>query len=67
MQASTGLAAYCFVGKSLARQRAAFPYSGFSYWITSGSGKPASSDCDAEDIPQSGGMVPRDYAAKAYS
>jgi len=51
----------------LAKQRAVCPYSGKSYHPVSESGGMTSSDCDAEAAPQSGGAVPRDYAAKAYS
>ena len=65
IQASTGLAVYCIVGTGLAKQRAAYPYSGKSYHTVSGSGGTASPDCDAEAVPQSGGTVPRGYAAKA--
>jgi len=62
---STDLAVYYFVGTSLAKRRAACPYSGKSYRSASGSGGMTSSVCDAESAPQSGAAVPRDYAAKA--
>ena len=65
IQASTGLAVYWIVGAGLAKQRAARPYSGNLAQTVSGNGGPASSDCDAEAVPQSGGTVPRGYAAKA--
>ena len=65
IQASTDLAAYWVVGAGLAKRRAARPYSGLSYQAVSGSGNLASPDCDAEAVPQSGGTVPRNYAAKA--
>jgi len=65
IQASTGLAVYSFVGDGLAKRRAANPYSGKSYSAVSESGGRTSPDCDAEAVPQGGGTVPRDYAAKA--
>jgi len=48
----------------------AYPYPGKSYSVASGSapcgvGSRTSPDCDAEAVPQSGGTVPRGYAAKA--
>jgi len=54
-------------GTGLAKRRAACPYSGKSYLAATGRCGKTSSDCDAEAVPQSGGTVPRDYAAKAYS
>ena len=65
IQASTGLVVYCIVGTGLAKRRAAGPYSGKSYPAVSEIGNRASPDCDAEAVPQSGGTVPRNYAAKA--
>ena len=65
IQISTGLAVYCFVGTGLAKRRAAGPYYGKSCLTVSASGGETSSDCDAEAVPQSGGTVPRNYAAKA--
>jgi len=65
LQASTGLAVYRFVGAGLAKQRASGPYSGKSCPAVSESGGRASPGCDAEAVPQSGGTVPRGYAAKA--
>jgi hypothetical protein len=56
---------YFIVGTGLAKQRAACPYSGKSRHAVSGSGVMTSPDCDAEAVPQSGGTVPRGYAAKA--
>jgi len=49
----------------LAKRRAANPYSGKSRHAVSGNGGMTSSDCDAGAAPQSGGTVPRGYAAKA--
>jgi len=49
----------------LAKQHAAGPYSGKSCFAVPGRGGKTSPGCDAEDIPQSGGTVPRGYAAKA--
>ena len=65
IQASTGLAVYHIVGGGLAKRRAATSYSGISYPAVSESGGGTSPDCDAEVLPQSGGRVPRGYAAKA--
>ena len=65
VKASTGLAAYWIVGEGLAKRRAACPYFVNLARTVAENGGPASPDCDAEAIPQSGGMVPRGYAAKA--
>ena len=65
IQMSTGLAVYSIVRAGLAKRRAACSYPGLSYLTVSGSNGRASPDCDAEVVPQSGGTVPRNYAAKA--
>jgi len=65
IQASTGLAVYCFVGIGLAKRRATDPYSGKSRFPVSEKNGEASPVCVAEVVPQGGGTVPRGYAAKA--
>ena len=70
IHASTDLAVYLIVGTGLAKRHAPGPYSGKSYNAVSGQARlgghgAASPDCNAEAVPQSGGTVPRNYAAKA--